>query len=415
MAVRPALLAAIERRRDELIALCARLAATDSRNPPGDTRAIAAVCASFLAGVPSIELREVIGKPSIVNLVAIARGAGPGRRLVFNGHLDTGIVPDPASWTVPPFGGVVLDGRIYGRGVSDMKAGVAADLMTLAVLAEWRRDWAGEAVLTLVGDEGSGATWGTRYLLEHVPEVTGDALLSGDVGSPRLARCGEKGYLWLEIEATGKSAGGAHAHLGLNAIGRLVEALARLRALADEPAVIPEEVRAALAAAAPVSEALGAAGEADALTRVTVNVGTIAGGEAVNLVPARAQARLDIRFPPGVKQACILDRAEALLRGLAGISCRVIDGSDPTWTDPGGEFARMVTEAGASVLGRPPAMTLRCGFSDARLYRQRGIPAIVLGATARNGNAADEHVGADDLMAVFAIHALTAFEFLTLP
>jgi acetylornithine deacetylase/succinyl-diaminopimelate desuccinylase-like protein len=296
-----------------------------------------------------------------------------------------------------------------------MKAGVAADLMTLAVLAEWRRDWAGEAVLTLVGDEGSGAVWGTRYLLEHVPEAIGDAMLSGDVGSPCLARCGEKGYLWLEIEAVGKSAGGAHGHLGLNAIDRLVEALARLRALADEPAVIPEEVCAALAAAAPVSEALGATGEADALKRITVNVGTIAGGEAVNLVPARAQARLDIRFPPGTRQADILDRTEALLCGLAGISCRVIDGSDPTWTDPGGEFARAVAEAGASVLGRPPAMTLRCGFSDARLYRQRGIPAIVLGATARNGNAADEHVEADDLMAVFSIHALAAFEFLTLP
>lgn len=157
----------LEAQRARVVELCRRLAATDSQNPPGDTGAIAQVCYDALAEVPGVEVRKVVAKAPMTNIVGRIAGGRPGRRLVFNGHLDTGSVADPSQWTVPPFGGVVRDGRIYGRGVCDMKAGLTAGIMALAMLALVREQFSGEFVVTLVADEGSGAQWGTTYLLEN--------------------------------------------------------------------------------------------------------------------------------------------------------------------------------------------------------------------------------------------------------
>ena len=84
-----------------------------------------------------------------------------------------------------------------------MKAGVAALVLAFVTLAEFRDVWDGELVPTLVGDEETGGRWGTQYLLANVEEATGDAMLNADTGSPRVVRVGEKGNVWVELEATG--------------------------------------------------------------------------------------------------------------------------------------------------------------------------------------------------------------------
>ena len=101
---RSAFLGRLDAQRESVIELCRRLAATDSQNPPGDTNAIAEVCASALSGIPGIEVRRIVGQAPMTNLVAQLSGGKPGRRLILNGHLDTGPVADPSQWSVPPFG-----------------------------------------------------------------------------------------------------------------------------------------------------------------------------------------------------------------------------------------------------------------------------------------------------------------------
>ena len=103
---------------------------------------------------------------------------------------------------MPPLGGVLKDGKLYGRGVCDMKGGIACSLLAAALLAEHRDAWSGEIVLTLAGDEENMGSLGTGYMMEHVPHALGDANICGDVGSPRVVRFGEKGLMWVEIEAT---------------------------------------------------------------------------------------------------------------------------------------------------------------------------------------------------------------------
>ena len=122
-------------RRDDLVRMAQRLVAAASPNPPGDVSAAAAVAHAFLAAIEAIEIQRFETAPGVVNLVAVIRSGRPGRRLIFNGHLDTFPIGEDLGWTVPPLGGVVADGRLYGRGVSDMKGGIAASLLAASVLA----------------------------------------------------------------------------------------------------------------------------------------------------------------------------------------------------------------------------------------------------------------------------------------
>ena len=398
--------------RDRLIATAARLVRTPSANPPGDTSAVAAVCADLLSDIDGVEISTHTKVEPIVNVVAVLKGSAPGRRLIFNGHLDTYPVGDTRDWSADPLSGAVRGGRLYGRGVADMKGGIACSMLALALMAECREAWAGELVLTLAGDEETMGTAGTGFLIETVPEASGDAMICGDAGSPRVPRFGEKGMLWLDLAATGRSAHGAHVHLGSNAIETLMTALARLRALAGLAVAAPPEIAAAVAAAAAVSEPISGIGETATLGAVTVNIGTVEGGRAANLVADAASARLDLRIPAGLTAAALEDRVEAALADLPGIGHRVRRRYDPTWTDPGHEIVRLTAASAAEVLGAPPALSMRVGASDSRLYRLAGIPSVVCGLTPYNMGGGDEHIVLEELEAVAAIHALTAFDFL---
>ena len=243
------------------------------------------------------------------------------------------------------------DGRIYGRGACDMKAGVAALVLAFVTLAEFRDAWSGELVLTLVGDEETGGRWGTQYLLANVEEATGDAMLNADTGSPQVVRIGEKGNVWVELEATGVANHAAHVHLGRNAVDALVDALGAVRALEALAPSLPAAVERTIAEAKAVSEAESGEGEAETLRRITVNIGRIEGGTGVNTIPDRARALCDIRIPPGVT----VDRVGAELATAIGprpdVSWRILACTEPSWTDPGEKVVRAVRENAAAVTG----------------------------------------------------------------
>jgi acetylornithine deacetylase/succinyl-diaminopimelate desuccinylase-like protein len=399
--------------RDGLIGLCRDLVRIDSQNPPGDTGPLAATIERLLAEEPGIATRQVTARPPAVNLIARIAGRSPGRRLIINGHLDTFPIGDVGRWTMPPLGGASEEGRIYGRGAADMKAGLAAAVLAARLLARHRDAWSGELVLTLVGDEETGGLWGTQHLLKSEPEATGDVMLSADAGSPQVVRIGEKGQIWLEISAEGKANHGAHVHLGVNAIEGLMAALDRLAALRDLPCPIPDAVRAVMAAAQTVSEAVSGAGEAHTLSHVTLNIGRIEGGSAVNIIPDAARAFCDIRIPPGVAVADIERAVGRLIGALPGIRHRVLSATEPTVTDPDHECVRLAVANAEAVVPGGAVVNMRVGFSDARFYRLHGVPSLVYGPTPHNMGGPDEYVTIDDLFAVFYVHAMTAFDFLS--
>lgn len=410
--MRAALGREVERQQSRLVEITRALVAVPSPNPPSDTSAIAVVAEKLLREIPGAEVERIESAPRIVNLVARVSGGAPGRRLIFNGHLDTFPVGEDLGWTVPPLGGTLRDGRLYGRGVSDMKGGIACSILAADILARNRGAWAGEIVLTLAGDEENMGSLGTGWILDNHPLARGDANICGDVGSPMVVRFGEKGLLWIELEAAGQPAHGAHVHKGANAIDRLRAALDQVKRLETLPVAAPPQVTEAIARAKEISEPLSGAGEAETLGRVTVNIGTIAGGVSPNLVPSQARAAADIRLPVGITTAELMGRLYEWLSPIEGVTWRAVRRFEPSFTPPEHEIVQRVAAAAAEMLGRAPAINMRVGASDSRWYRMHGIPTVVFGLTPFNMGAADEHVLVDELVTVAKVHTLAAFDFL---
>lgn len=410
-AARAALAGRVRGSRQQLVDITSQLVATSSENPPGDTQAVAGVAARLLSA-PGIDVEVVASAPPIVNVIARVRGDAPGRRLVYNGHLDTYPIGDAAQWSVDPLGAIVKDGRLHGRGAADMKGGIACSILAARLLAEMREAWAGEVVVTLAGDEESMGPHGTQFLLEQFPCASGDAMITGDAGSPDVLRFGEKGMLWLDVTARGKAAHGAHAHLGVNAIERLMSALLEVFELRDLQVALPADVDRAIDAAATVSEAISGTGESRTLRRVTVNCGIFEGGTLRNITPAAAKATLDIRLPAGITTAQIEARLANILGRREGIEYRIVRRFEPLWSDPRHPIVSCLTRAGEEARGRTPVVNYRVGGSDARLYRMRDVPSYVCGLTPFNMGAPDEYVDLDELCAVAYMHTLAGFDYL---
>lgn len=396
---------------EKIIADADALMRIDSSNPPGDCGPVAAAAEALLRGIPGARVFRADHDAACANVVAVLEnGAGPS--MLLNGHLDCYGIGDASAWSVKPLAATVRGDMLYGRGAADMKGGIAAMLAALRALAAHRELWRGRVALALASDEESMGVRGTQHLLERVPDCRADHCLVADAGSPRVARFGEKGMLWLRLAATGRAAHGAHVHLGDNANAHLIEAVRRIAALAGMALAADPKIVAAVHAAAPVSEAESGAGETATLLGVTVNIGTLRGGRLRNLVADAAEAELDIRIPAGLSCAAMEAAVRAAVAPVGNVAIEVLTAWEPTATAPDAPVVRAVLDAGARVLGTAPVATMRVGASDARLTRRAGIPTVVYGPSPRNMGAPDEHVAIADLVAVAQVHALATARLL---
>ncbi len=349
--------------------------------------------------------------PPVVNLIARLEGGLPGPRLILNGHLDTYPIGTRANWSVEPLSGDIRDGRLFGRGSADMKGGIAVHVLMMELFSRHLRPFPGELVLALAGDEESMGELGTQHLIDTAPLVRGDAVLVADVGSPNVLRCGEKGMIWLDLDAKGRAAHGAHVHRGENAIESLVAAITDLRALTNLPISVPKQALDTMAAAREISEPLGGVGEEAVMQSITVNVGQIAGGISANLVPDTAKASLDIRLPLGTTVAAVEREITQRLAQHPAVTATITRRYEPTWTDPASPITMASLAAARQVLGDDVRINMRVGASDARLWRRAGIPTIVCGLTPYNLGGPDENLDITELPKLAAIHALAALNF----
>jgi succinyl-diaminopimelate desuccinylase len=382
-----------------------------SENPPGDTTAIVDFVAQHLSA-RGISVRAYAPKPDRPNLLATLDSEIRGRRLILNSHLDVFPVVGK-DWLHPPFSGHLDGGRIFGRGASDMRAGLAASLFVFCLVKELDLALPGQLVISFSSDEESGGTWGTRWMLDHVPEIRGDACLIGDQCGTWAIGVGEKGGCWLRFRSSGVS---GHAAYGTaaSAIKPMLEALALLRELEEIRVSPPAELRAALE-----SQARMIAGEwgeqaPDILDRVTANVGRVSGGSSINLVAEQCEAEVDIRLPIGLAPARVIERVrEKFARaGLAAVHIEVITGFDPTWTSLDDPLVRSVANNSEAVRGKPALPVLRLGATDARWFRAAKIPTVVYGPKAYNMGGANEHVTVEDLLVTADVHAGSIVDYL---
>lgn len=406
----------IQKSIPEVESMLIELSTINSVTPPSDTRAIVERVRAWLEPLDNVQIQILSEVDSTPNIVARVKGHAEGKRLLLNGHLDTFEIVSASEWTHDPLGGEIVDRRLFGVGVSDMKAGCASLLGTFIFMARHPELWVGELILTLVGWEEAGGKHGTDFLLRTMDDLKQvDACLIADVGSTRVIRFAEKGRYRFKLSARGIPGHGAHMHKTKNAIDMLIAAIVDYKkAIAAIKPRCPQEVLDAIKAASEVSESVSGQGETDVLLSITNNIGVFRAGSAPNLVPGYAEVIMDSRLPVGVAP----DDIEAVLENLCtqheGIKYETLMTCESLYSDPKHEFLALLKRNAQEVFGLPCAATVRVGGTDAKHLRRFNINAYSCGVEGGNMGAPDEYVDLDELDQVFRIHLQSALDYLTL-
>lgn len=333
----------------DAVELTRRLVAFDTINPPGQER----LCAEFLAGLLAEAGFEVVldflddSRASLV-----ARLGDRDAPLAFTGHLDT--VPlGAAPWTQDPFAGAIVDGRLYGRGSSDMKSGVAAFAVAAIAEAERVKQGGPGVMLAITAGEETGCD-GAHSLVEGGHLGKAGALLVGEPTANKVC-VGHRGALWLKATTRGVTAHGSMPELGDNAVYKAARAIGRLEAFDFNVARHP------------------------VLGGPTLNVGTVSGGLNINSVPDRATIGIDIRTVPGMAHG-------ALREGLTGhmgegAEVETLFDLPGVWTEPAHPWVRRVAAIVGAVTGEPFAPQAVPYFTDASVITPAlgNLPTLILG------------------------------------
>jgi succinyl-diaminopimelate desuccinylase len=383
----------------QLVDLLGRLVAEPSVNPPGETTGCAKVISAFLEdrGLEYEVLKCVDIKP---NIVAAAKGSGAGPHLVLNGHLDTIPPGDEAAWSVPRYEMTESEGRLYGLGVGNMKAGTAALTLAYAFLAQRTDLWRGKVSFTAVADETIFAPDGAEFLLREHPDLHGDAVICGEGPGAMDLAIAEKGVCWIEITCTVPPGQGMLTTRRSVSIARLAEIIVALDALNEEIAVPPAEV-------ACLADAAGEHG-----LRVSANAGLIEGGHFVSQVAGSARVQYDFRVPPGLTMEDIEARVAKACTAYPGVTWRRMKGWNPNWTAVESPLVAGVARAAEVVRGRLPRPVVRLPASDGSRWRQLGIPAICYGPQPTLASGVDDYALEKDLIDCAKVYAMAALAFL---
>lgn len=403
----------IEQDRDTLVRFLRDFVRCKGPNPPGDTRTTADFVTRHLTS-HGIAYRTIAPHPEMPNIVASFEAGSPGKHLVLNGHIDVfPVADDGLGWTKDPWGAELTGGKIYGRGVADMKCGTSASIWTYIYLARLKDRLKGRLTLTAVSDEETFGPYGSRYLMEHHPEVHGDALLNGEPSGPTSIRFGEKGPLWLEFTVLAPGAHGAYTHATRSATKVAMALAVELERLGDiAPEISGNIMRSIDAGRATMDEAMGA-GAGAIVDKVTLNIGTMKGGVKVNMIPSSATFEADIRLPLGVSRERVMAEVEKILEAFPEATVKETNCNLPSWVDPHCDIIEIVQDTVETLRGFRPTPIVSLGGTDARLWRYRNIPTCVYGPYPYGMGSYDEHVDVEEYLHIVRTHVLAAYAYMT--
>ena len=417
MSARHQLLHWLESERDRQVDFLQRFARIDTANPPGDTTRAADLFRSFLDG-QGIAHRTEAPLAHAPNLIAsFAGGAGLGRHLVLNGHLDVFPVGDRAAWARDPWSGDIADGRLHGRGTVDMKCGTTALLFAFAYLHRLRAALPGRVTITVVSDEETGGKWGTGWLIENrVSEVLGDCVLNSEPSGVATVRFGEKCMFWLRLRIAVKGGHSAYPHTGGSATKLAAQLIHDLLAIESMVPDEPDTVRRTLdrpEVQKAIDQSLGE-GAAGVLRRVSVNIGTIQGGVKINMLPAECVLEVDFRLPVGLTRAAVTEKVKSILARYPMVSVEELlpGGPEANVSDPTHEMMGHLVRNAAEAQGFAPQPIVSLGGTDTRFWRAKGVPAFVYGCSPAGMGGVDESVSLAEFQHVMRVHTLAAWDYL---
>jgi acetylornithine deacetylase/succinyl-diaminopimelate desuccinylase-like protein len=387
--------------------LLARLLAFNTVNPPGNERAAQEYLAAHLTAA-GFECELLGAEPERPNLVARLRpadgaqgtgGAPAGPTLCYLGHVDT-VLANPAEWTHDPWSGDLADGFLWGRGALDMKSQVAAEIAAAASLA--RSGWRparGELLIVTVVDEETGGSLGAEWITKNHPEkVRCDLLLNEgggavfEYGGPPARRCygvccAEKGVFRFKVTTDGVAGHASMPGMGENALLKMGPVLDRFAARqpsyrpTEEPLAFlrgigedPEDLEGSIARLRGADPRLAIMFEP--MLGVTFTPTRIAASEKINVIPSRAELKVDCRVPPGLGEREVREGLAEVLEYDAPADSGSSAGSEPRWRI---EFTEQVVGNRSPVSS--PLMDAISGWVAERDPGAEVVPVVLPGFT----------------------------------
>lgn len=358
-------------RKKRLLRLAQQLIRIDSQNPPGNEQRIAQFVREHLAGC-GLRARSIAYKKGRTNVLAsLPAGGARAKELLITPHLDT--VPAGRSWKEAPFGARLRDGKLYGLGATDCKVNLAVALEVIQSFTEERLCLPYTLTFAATADEESGSELGLLPLLaQGVLKPDAAVVLDADDFTIIIA---QKGLMHLKVRVKGKKAHGAYPWLGRNAIDDSLSAINALHSGMKTPNRRHRYLR-----------------------PPTVNVGTITGGDKVNVVADWCEFELDFRYLPRQKEQQILKNLKKILAKYTQEFTIEIEGSqDPYEIE---ESHPLVSGLKTAIrqAGLCPAVTGSEGATVITFFQHRHIPAVATGfGTGGCAHMADEYVLVDNL------------------
>lgn len=364
----------------ELVSLTSELIKIPSENPIGTQRDVIDFVKNYLKDA-GIAFEEVGCNPDYPCVVA-KMGKEDGFSIILNGHVDVVPAGDRNQWDFDPFSGEITDKCILGRGTSDMKAGVAGILFAMKILAESGADLQGNIRLHIVSDEESGGEYGSKWLCDNGYAEDADACLVAEPTTHSTIEIGQKGKIDLILKSYGKSAHGSLAgHKGENAILKMGKVLEHIDKLCQIEGKYGENQKQALINSKIIAEDKNGAGTGEVIDHVSANVGLISGGTRPNMVPDYCEVTVDLRLPLGVTVEEVEKQIQEMLAesGVSGVEYELGCTMLANYTEIDAPIVEAIKKNAEALWCDQVLPAYQWASSDAREYREKGIPTIQFG------------------------------------
>ncbi len=335
--------------KKRLIKTIQKLISIDSQNPPGDESRVAGFVSRYLRRL-GLNVKTLSFKAKRDNVIAVLKGESD-KSLLITPHLDT--VPAGKNWRQDPFTGKIRGDKIYGLGATDCKGNLASALEAIHSLVESGVTLKYNLVFAATSDEESGSKLGLIPLLERkILKVDAAVVLDADDFEIVVT---QKGLMHLKVRIKGKKAHGAYPWLGVNAIDIAAKIITDLK-----------------------SEKINYK-QNRYLRQPTLNVGTISGGDKVNVVSDWCEFELDFRFLPGTSEKQLLRNLKRTIRRYSRDFKIEIQGvQDPYYINPKHPLVAQLARAMRRVKVCPRISGSE-GATVITFFKTRNIPAVATG------------------------------------
>ena len=335
---------------------------------------------------------KIVGSTERPSVICYIKKENSAKTVWLESCLDTVPAGDLTKWNYPPFEGKIVGNKMYGRGAADSKVAIAMFCWLAKELVEEKR-FNGSIFLGFDADEQSGNFSGVKEVIKHAPKA--DVCLLGYQGIDEIS-IGSRGNLVLKLTTLGKSAHtGSRSKKGINAIHSMAKAISMFTSLNLESS----------------TESFFEFGS-------SLNVSQIKGGVAVNVVPDKCEASIDVRLVPSQDKKKVLDRIRGELERMkAGdksfdYNLEVLQSYDSYLTDPEDRFIRLFQKTAQDILGKNIPLVASGQKSIGNVIQELHTPTInAFGVASDNVHAPNEWIDLDTVPKVFEIYKQSLIKF----